>query len=262
MATTPVPVLAPVPVPAATSNPVSTFLKAHEKLIILVLCLLVGWHFYAKAVSAWESYDQRKDNLAHAALAADVTTANQIATVNAQEAADYKVLAAQLAASNTALASARVTRAAATQTQQAADRTLPPTELATRWTTLLKMPPGTVLVEPGGKGVPDALVITPAGATETVLQLETVPMLQADLQDETTVATNYSTQVTSLERVNVGLNTQIDALDAEIITANAACVADKKLLVAKARKSKLHWFEAGVVVGFVGRQLIKTFGGI
>ena len=234
---------------------ISTFIKAHERIVILLLCLLVGWHFSGKAVSAWESYDQRKDTLAHATLAANIAAANQLAVVNAKAAADYQALAVQLAASNKALANAQVTRNAETQTQQTIDRALPPTELATRWATLLKMPLGTVQV------IPEGLAITPQGATETVVQLETIPTLQANLKDETTIATNESAQLASLAGVNGGLNKEITALNAENIATNSACNADKKLLTAKARKSKLHWFEAGVIVGFIGRQIIKTYTG-
>ena len=36
------------------------------------------------------------------------------------------------------------------------------------------------------------------------------------------------------------------------------CTDEKAVLRAESRKGKMHWFEAGVVVGFVGRQLIKV----
>jgi hypothetical protein len=251
----------PTPIPTTPTNPISVFIKAHERLFILILCLLAGWYFYGKAVSAWEAHDQRADNLAHATLAANITTANQIATINAKEASDYQAMAIQLAASNKALAASQSARNTATQTQQTIDRTLPPYDLANRWTTLLKIPPESVQIESGGKGVPDALIITPAGATETVVQLENIPTLQADLKDEQTVAANEATQITSLAEVNGGLNKQIDALIVENTAEIKACTDDKKLLTAKARKSKLHWFEAGVVVGFIGRQIIKTYSG-
>jgi hypothetical protein len=251
----------PAPIPAVSTNVISNFFKSHERVIILLLCLGVGIHFYSKIVSAWEAHDQRVDSLAHAALQANVTTANQIADVNAKAAAQYQQLAAQLVESNKALAAAQATRNAATQTQQNIDRTLPPNELATRWTTLLHIAPESIQVELGGKGVPDALVITPAGATETVVQLESIPALQANLKDETTIVANQNMQITSLAGVNVGLNKQIDALNVVNAAEIKACTDDKNLLKAQARKSKLHWFEAGVVVGFIGRQIIKTYTG-
>src|ERR1035437_2656629 len=141
MATTPVIISVPVPAPTPPVNKVSAFLKAHELVIILILCLVAGWFVYSRAVKAWDAHDQRNADIAHAALAANVTTANQLAAVSAQNAADYKALATQLVARNTALSTSQGTRTTATQTQQVTDRKLPPNELANRWTAILKLPP-------------------------------------------------------------------------------------------------------------------------
>lgn len=237
------------------------WLKAHEKLIILVLCLAVGFHFYGKVINAWEAHDQRADALAHATLAANVNTANQIASENAKAAADYKTLAAQLADENKALAAAQTKRDTATQNQQVIDRSLPLPQLAARWTTLLNIAPESVQVEPGDKGAPWALAITPEGAQETVVQLESIPTLQSDLKDEHTVVTNQVTQIAGLENVNGGLNKQIDALNVVNTSEIAACTADKNLLKAQARKSKRHWFIGGFIAGFIVRQVVKTYTG-
>jgi hypothetical protein len=252
--------------PVATSvprplNAISSFLKSHERLLIIVGCLLVGLHFYGRVISAWESHDQRADTLAHAALQANIATANQQADVNAKAAAQYQQLAVQLAESNKALALSQAARNTATQTQQNTDRTLPPNELALRWTSLLHLDPATVQVEPGGKGVPDALVITPAGAVETVVQLESVPTLQANLKDEQSIVANTRTQINTLSDLNGGLNKQIDALNIVNASEIKACTDDKNLLKAQARKSKLHWFLGGFVTGFIARQVIKTYVG-
>jgi hypothetical protein len=244
-----------------SDTPAMSFLKTHERLIIIVLSLLASLYFVHRGLNAWEAHDQRTDILAHAKLQADTDAVKQIAADNAKAAAQYQTLATQLAAANKALANAQATRNAVTQTQPAADRTLPPNELGKRWAALLNAAPESIQVEPGGKGIPDALLVTPAAAIETVVQLESVPTLQADLKDEQTIATNQTTQLTSLASINVGLNKQIDALNIENVAAANACTDDKNLLKAQARKSKLHWFEAGVVVGFIGRQIIKTYTG-
>jgi hypothetical protein len=256
MSTTPEPIAVPHPL-----NAISTFLKAHERLIIIAVCLLVGLHFYGRVIGAWEAHDQRADTLAHATLQANVSAANQQADVNAKAAAQYQQLATQLAESNKALALAQATRNTATQNQQNTDRTLPPNELALRWTTLLHIAPESVLVEPGGKGIPDALLITPAGARETVVQLESIPTLQADLKDEQSVVANDQTQIGTLTTLNGGLNKQIDALNVVNESEIKACTDDKNLLKAQARKSKFHWFIGGFVTGFITRQVIKIYTG-
>lgn len=240
---------------------ISAFLRAHERILIIVFSVLVGLYFSGRVLTAWELYSQRSDNLAHAALQANVATANQIADSNAKQAADYKVLTLQLADSNRALSASQYKRDTSTQTQQTVDRTLPPNELATRWATLLKIAPESIQVEPGGKDGPDALVITPAGARETVVQLENIPTLQADLRDERAIAANKDTQITSLVGINGGLNKQVDALNVVNTSEVQACTADKNLLKAQARKSKLRWFGVGFVTGFVARQVLKTYTG-
>lgn len=247
--------------PATELHKISAYIKAHERLIILLVCLGVGIHFYSRIIGAWESHDQRVADQAHATLQADIADTKAQADSNAKAAAAYQALAAQLADANKVLAAAQVTRNTATQTQQATDRILPPNELAIRWARLLNVEIQSIQVEPGGKGVPDALLVTPATATETVVQLESVPTLQADLKDEETIAANEATQITSLAGVNVGLNKQIDALNIENVAEINACTDDKNLLKAKARKSKFRWFLIGAGVGWFGRQAVKTYTG-
>ena len=229
--------------------------KSHERLLILVLCLGVGVHFYGRVINAWEQHDQRTVNTANAALAADITNTKAIADANAKAAVQYQVLAAQLADANKALAAAQIARNTITQTQQATDRTLLPSDLAVRWTALLKLAPPTI--QPTTTG----FVVTPDAAITTVEQLENVPTLQADLRDEQTVAANQTTQLNSLLSVNVGLNNQIDALNTQNAAQIKACTDDKNLLKAQARKSKFRWFLGGVVTGFIVRQTVKIYTG-
>jgi uncharacterized protein YdbL (DUF1318 family) len=243
-------------------NKVSRFLLNHEKLIVLVLCLGAALYSYRGILGLLERHDQRVANAANAALQAQANQNKALADANAQAASQYQQLATQLAASNKALAEAQTARDTATKNQQAADRLLTPSELGNRWTNLLNIAPESVQVEPGGKGVPDALVITPEGAKETVVQLEEIPGLRADLKDEQTIAANQATQITSLAGLNTGLHNQIDGLDSEITKQTAACEADKKLLKAQARRGKLKWFAVGWVTGLATRGALKIFAGI
>lgn len=256
--------------PAQELHKISQYIKAHERLIVLVVCLAVGIHFYSAALGFLERRDQRLSDVAHATLAAQVTEnaataqANAaIAATNTAAQAKYEQLVAQLAETNKALATAQAARDKATATQQATDRTLPAPELAARWTTLLNIPAESVQPAPGG------FTVTPTGAQETVVTLEQVPQLQADLKDEQTLAANQSTQIVSLSELNTGLHTQITGLDHQIDGLNAQIVDDKKvydrdtaLLKAQARKSKLKWFAGGYVAGLATRGIVKIFTGI
>lgn len=229
----------------------STYLKAHEKLIILVLCLAAGIYAYQKAAGLIELHDQRVSDTARATLQAQVDTVKAQATVNAAAAQQYQQLAAQLAQSNASLASAIAQRNIITVKQQATDRTLAPADLAIRWAGLLHAPASDVQATPSG------ITVTSPVATETVVALDSIPGLEANLADEKTIAANGQTQITNLAGLNSGLNKQIDGLNVELIDQSKACTADKNLLIAKARKSKLKWFGAGFVAGVATRLFFK-----
>ena len=243
---------------------ISTYLKTHEKLIIILLFLLTGIHFYSKIINAWAAHEQRVDIAGNAAAQTAVQVAQAQALTNAKEAADYAALAAQLAASNKALTAGQATRNAATQTQQTVDKTLAPSDLGNRWAALLHLAPGKVVYKASGAAVDsniDAFLVAPDAAIVTTVALESIPSLEANLADETTITANLQQQLTSLGTVNGGLNKQI-ADQAVAFTAQAkACTDDKNLLKAKARKSKFHWFVGGVITGFVAREVIKAVTG-
>ncbi len=218
---------------------VSSYVKAHEKLLIIVLCIGAGIFAYQKAVTLIANHDQRASDLAHAALAAQHNTDVALATVNQQAAAQYQQLAEQLAQSNAALTTAIAQRNATTTKQQTIDRQLPPDQLVSRWESLTNMPKG--LLVPTAAGV----TATTAAAQETVGQLELIPQLDGDLRDTNSLLANEQKQFTSLASLNVGLNKQIDGLNIELVDQAKACTDDKNTLKANARKSKLKYLLLG-----------------
>src|ERR1700687_5412530 len=59
----------------------ATFVKAHEKLLIIVLGAFLAFHFYSKGLDAWIQHDQRN---ATAANTQAKSLETQLATLQAQ----------------------------------------------------------------------------------------------------------------------------------------------------------------------------------
>lgn len=233
------------------ASEISNYLKLHERLIIIVLSVVLLWGLYSKGVAYLASRDQLASNKAVTVLQAQVD-------VNAKEAEDakqtlleYQQLAQQLIASNKAVQAAQQQRAVETQKQQAVDKTLPPPALAARWTSLLNVSPETVQPSTVGYSV------TPDTAVSTVVQLESIPQLKADLQGAQTIEDNQGKQIDGQGILVTSLNTQIEGLNKQVIDQNNACIAQVTLVKAQARKSKLRWFIIGYVAGFITREIIK-----
>lgn len=152
----------------------------------------------------------------------------------------------QLAAQNQQLEADRARLNQALLDQKTKDSHLPPDQLAARIVSLA--PGGSIKVQTDGYLVdqPEAIAIAQT--------LEEVPVLKAN--------------VSNLEQENANLTTEVandgKALDLEkqshagdVSALNATIMANKAQLAAvkaQCRKSKLKWFGAGVVIGFIGRH--------
>ena len=224
------------------------FIKAHETVLAMVLAAAVIF-------GAWghiENIIQRHDT-SHEVQAQIVATAQakQDAAIAAQVATDkiaFDALQAKVQANNAALIQANVALAAALTKQQKADATLPPTELASRWNTLV--PSATVSITNGQATLPVA------GAVATVQQLEEIPVQEQELSMEREQVTNLNTLVGASQKQVTDLTSQVTGLNLQIVDNGKVCTEQIKVVKDAAAKSKRRWFEIGVVVGFIGRQLI------
>jgi hypothetical protein len=207
--------------------------KAHEKLIIVVIVSFLLFHFYGAGLNAWVRHDEGAQAVAEQTLTAQVQANSQLAAQNT-------ALLAQVTAANAALAKAATVRDAQTKTQQTVDQTLPLPALGQRWELLLNLQPSDIVPLPN-----DALQVSDEASHTTVAALETIPTLQADLAgDQTTIAND--------QKVEAAQTTQIAGLGKQITDADVACKAQVATEKAKARRSKFRWFKIGVGVGFVG----------
>src|ERR1017187_6460726 len=143
-----------------------TWLKQHEKLVLAVIAGLVLWFGIGRIDTLIANHD-------NATLHQVQVVADQQAAVNqglaqqaAYQAAQYKELAAQVAAQNAQLEAANVALSNALVKQQHTDATLPPSELAARWNKLVP--------EAGATVVTNGVLLPEQGAVSTVVQLEEV----------------------------------------------------------------------------------------
>jgi hypothetical protein len=176
--------------------------------------------------------------------------ANQAALANEKQQTDrYALLASQMASSNAAIQAAINQRDQSTQVQQKTDATLQPADLAARWNNLTKSDQSGIMPTATGYSV------TPSAAITTVQSLELIPKLTSDLDGEKQTVQNQTNLVTSLTSLNASLTNQVTGLNQTVTDQSKACTAQVNLVKAQARKSKLRWFGAGVVVGFIGGLL-------
>jgi hypothetical protein len=235
----------------STPGKIRTFLLDHERLLIVILVIAFGVWGYGK-------YADIRANEANVALQqAKLATDSQAKVVAAQAAqvqqdkADLEALLTKLEAQNAQLAQANVTLANALANQKKTDATLPLPQLAQRWNALV--PDANPVATPNGQ-----VQVSAAGAVATVQALEEVPALKDELKNETQLKVNDDLLITQQTKSIFDLNNSITGLNAKAVTDKTVCEDEKKVIVAQARKSKLKWFKWGVVVGFVGRQIIKT----
>ena len=224
--------------------------KPYEGLvIILAIVLIVG---SLAAVFGYQAYrDEKAADRASTALQTQVDANAKQALSNRQAIAEYADLTKQLLASNLAIRAAQKQSAVTTQKQQAVDQTLPPPELAARWTTLIQASPEAVQPSTGG------YTASQAAAVSTVTQLEKIPELQSDISGDETIIANDNKQITDQGGVVTALQSQITGLNVQIADQTTATAAQIKLINAQNRKSKLRWFGIGFVAGFVAREIIK-----
>lgn len=234
----------------STISTVSSYVKTHEKLLMAALFIALSWFTFGKIENVVAAHDNA--NLAQAKVIAtqDAAKTAAVAAQVAQDAAQYQALALKLDAQNASLVAANAQLATALSQRQKTDATLPPTELASRWNTLV--PNAGVSITNGQATLPTT------GAVATVQQLELIPAQQEELKNTQQELNNAQSLVSAEGQSITTLNTEVVDLRAQMMDNQKVCTAQVAVVKAEARRSKRRWFYAGVIIGFIGRQLIKT----
>ena len=233
---------------------ISTYIKSHENLLLVALLGLSLWFAIGRYDKLTANHDASvlKQTLVVAQAQADKNAA--LAVQATEQAAQYKALSDKIQAQDAALIQANATLATALTAQQHKDATLPPTELVQRLNTLV--PSAGATVTPNGV-TPSGVVLPEAGAVATVQALESVPVLSTQLENERTQLGNTQSLLTASTQQVTTLESQVSGLNLSLKDNQDVCNQQITVIKAEARRSKRRWFYAGVVLGFVGRQLLK-----
>jgi hypothetical protein len=226
-----------------------SWLQKHERLIVIVLVLaLLGWGAN-KAFSIVENRDKQAATLAAQTLAAQQQKDQALNQAVAASTAQYQALVQTLTQQNTQLAKSVATRDSALTVQQTVDKTLAPSALADRWELLTKSAQGSI-IDNG-----QTIEVTPDAALTTVQQLEQVPVLTLNLQDEDKVLANTKSELASANQVIGTQKEDIAGLQTQLADQKKADATELAAEKAAARKSKIKWFGAGFVAGFISGKI-------
>ncbi len=222
-----------------------SWIQRHERILIVALVLLTGafvgsrWIDYAaksadaNVVAVTQQLKDQKDVNVQSALQTQTATAIYQNTISA------------LTQQNSQLANAVAARNGALSKQQASDKALPLSGLALRWASVAGVAPSELTASTTG------ITISDSGARQTVLELEKVPVLTANLNDATATVASQQDALAKGRDLIADYGTQVSGLHTQIMDQDKACKAEVTAVKADARKGKVRWFKAGVVVGFV-----------
>jgi hypothetical protein len=255
---------------------VSGYIKTHERLLIVVLCLIfTGW-VTNKGLTIYQGYEQGKltnleqqlnetkqQTAAAQQSAQDAKNTAQVIAVQAtQDKAASATLIASLSQQNASLASQIVKRGNQTEQQQQVDLTTSIPGLDVRFKVLVpNVNPADVHVSPDGKTVS----IGEDTAQKVVSQLELVPPLQGDKKDLEAEVKNGQDMLASSQKA---LDTQskltdaqqkvIDAqdkynglLETQLKQADAVCQEKVNIEKTNTKKAYFKGFKWGAVAGFI-----------
>jgi uncharacterized coiled-coil protein SlyX len=239
---------------------ISGFFKAHERLLIVIILAATAFFGYEKYAAHEEAIAKQQATQSAQVLAAQKETDAQLATTTAAAAAQtaaaiaqYQQMVTQLAAQNSQLANQIEQRNQNLKNQQNQNATLDAAGMASRIADDEGFPSGAVTVEA------DTVVLNNPSAHQILNDLDSVPVLKQNIIDLTATKTNQEKQISGLQDI-VAKQTiqisdqakQIDGLTKALADSEANTIKQVALQKAADRKSKISWFKAGVILGFVG----------
>ena len=232
---------------ALASEPVvlpQTWLQKHERMVICALVLAVAMFLGNKYLDSEATRAQASASVATQIATEAKANAQQAAQQAAQTQAQFQAIVETLQKQNAVLAQAVTQRDAILGQTQKVVAVAPLPDVAKEWQ-------GSI----GGTGdivsSTNGLTINESGARRTVEQLVELPVVKADLADETKVAQNAQEEVDRANDLLAVNNKEISALNAEIGANAKQCTADINAAKAVGKKNSVKWFKRGFIVGFV-----------
>lgn len=234
-----IPTTVNVPTVASTES----WLKVHERLLIVIIFSLVAVFSLDKSLGIVQQWDQHKANEAQQQLSIDAQKSKDDLDKAEQLLTVYQNTQAQSNALNQKLIQEQTLRDKQLDQQQQKDLNLSPDQLSLRWETLI-----------GKSGVTvtnGMYTVQPEVAVDTVQQLEYVPILRQDLSDEQTKSANLQKDVDAANNLVDQGKTAVNGLQLQIKDQTTACSTQVAALKAGERKSKLKTFFIGFGIGFI-----------
>ena len=222
---------------------VESWLKVHERLLIVLFVIAFGVFLAQKYFDLSASIENHKFVQSQSVLKAQQDK-NTEAIKEAQSAlADYKTALQQSKVQNTKLALAVTQRDKQLTQTQTQDKTLPTDQLASKWQSMV----GTSEV----KSVDAGYQVSVAAGLATVEQLEQVPVLQQNLSDEQQKETNLQNTLDKSNDLITQGKTVVTGLQSQIVDQQKTCSIEVQTAKDNARKSRLKWFGAGFIIGYI-----------
>jgi hypothetical protein len=218
-----------------------SWLLQHERLVIVFLLLIISFFAIDKVLGIVASWEQHRATVAEQQVLNDKAKNDVDLAVAKQKLLDYQEVLVQNEKFNAQLQQGIIARDQLLLAQQKKDLTLPPSQLAARWTELV----GDNGIQPDASG----FTVSDTAARTTVSKLEQVPVLQKDLVDEQSKNANLQEDVTKAnDLINQG-KTVVSGLQLQLTDQTKACTAEIKAVKAAERKSKWKWFGIGYLAG-------------
>jgi hypothetical protein len=216
---------------------IGVFLTGHHIVLYLLLAAALGLGIYTFE-SKYAALQEARATSAEQALAVEKDHSAQLTQAFQQAQAQRDLQNAQFQQTILALQKQ-------TQVQIIHDKALPAPELGNRIETLTGFKQGAITLDSSQ----DLIVPLPLGQ-------EIVAKLDQGLADSQTVIQQAGIIKNQADTISGQIS--IIAEDKKVLADQI--LADTKVLnaeKAKCRKSKFKWFGAGVVVGFIGREILK-----
>lgn len=227
------------------------FIRNHERLILVLSVLAVAGWLGNKLENLIHDRDVSRNAVAQQQLQEQVKANQALAAQVADLQKTYEADRAQWESQNRQLIASIAQRNQQTTNQQQVDASLSLVELAKRWSGLVGVAQDQI--QTSGQN----LFASEQASRATVQQLEEVPTLRANVQDQQTVLANKDSQITSLAGLNAGLTSQVGGLQKQIGDADKACKTQIAVVKDEARRAKRKYFIAGFIAGIATRLWFK-----
>ncbi len=231
-----------------------SWFKAHERLVVILVVLAFGWHFYGAYLNYAGSKADAKVIALTQLVEQDKQTNQNLAISSATAADQYQKALDSAQKLNVQLAQANAQQSAILDRRQSQDSMLDLPALSARLQTLVPSTAGGVTVANNG------LALTDPASHAVVSQLEAVPVLQNQLDTETKIAQNTGLALQSAQGDITACTNQVGGLQTTLKDQQAHETAAIQAEQVKTKKAFRKGLKIGAIGGFIAGLFIGHGG--